>query len=766
MVLLLSFVVPFGCSYTYQDYDSNIEVLDSPESVGRLVALDFIKWVEENPNGVVSLPTGKSAEYFVRYLFYFKKNWHKDSVRVDVEKHGISSKDFPETHNLKIVQSYEPYPVSSSHKRSVSRFIDDYYLKVLDIQPENALLMSVADQGILKKKGPEIVFRSTNIGDLKEFCDREPKSRIEKWQRLAIEEANDFCQDYEDKLKSWGGIQLYILPLGYNGDISLNVPGASADSKTRLVNVPSYLSSLLAKEMSSMDLYHKKIGITLGLGTLSINKDMKVILLINSGTKKEVIKSIVENRVSPDSPVSIINNHDTKIYMTKMANTKLNIISSESSIDSQSDGFFRSVDRVVINVALAKNKKIMELTEEDFEILEGREEKFLEKVKIPLNALKVLVVKRIMDKVQVDIPDMKAKKIMHAGVYHDDISLGYYPILRQLMRNNQNTFIYLTSGVNSVDDNYIASSLSRVDYRWINKSQHVLFDKRYYEVIDDFARSYWAVDRESTDLYDTIIVLKHLRDVFGIDSIEMLKETIRWLKDDYFPNKSNGDVDSPGIVKLKRKIRESEADKIGAINNIWTDHIEHLNLPFYSNEGVFHSIPTKKFDVEPLTEILKIKKPDIITMLDVPEDYGADAPYKAKIVLASAMRAAKVPSSTKVMTYKTHGYRYHIADADRIVLVSSKDLNLFVDAFNTCFLTQKKSMFPSPYYAEDSVSTVKVSHKELFEELKLLLGADALLGLGFNGQVGALSLRIQSGIDFIKAYDKIDSHQELRSEII
>ncbi|MBE0666324.1 MAG: hypothetical protein IH593_01490, partial [Bacteroidales bacterium] len=35
-------------------------------NLGLLTALRFLEWVAENPEGVISLPTGKTPEYFIK----------------------------------------------------------------------------------------------------------------------------------------------------------------------------------------------------------------------------------------------------------------------------------------------------------------------------------------------------------------------------------------------------------------------------------------------------------------------------------------------------------------------------------------------------------------------------------------------------------------------------------------------------------------------------------------------------------------------------
>ena len=44
---------------------SLIEVANFP-ALGKLTALRFVVWVQKNPGGVISLPTGKTPEHFIK----------------------------------------------------------------------------------------------------------------------------------------------------------------------------------------------------------------------------------------------------------------------------------------------------------------------------------------------------------------------------------------------------------------------------------------------------------------------------------------------------------------------------------------------------------------------------------------------------------------------------------------------------------------------------------------------------------------------------
>ncbi|MEC9274468.1 MAG: glucosamine-6-phosphate isomerase, partial [Candidatus Neomarinimicrobiota bacterium] len=51
--------------------------VDNIPDLGLLTSLRFLEWVLENPRGIISLPTGKTPEYFIKWTQYILSNWDK-----------------------------------------------------------------------------------------------------------------------------------------------------------------------------------------------------------------------------------------------------------------------------------------------------------------------------------------------------------------------------------------------------------------------------------------------------------------------------------------------------------------------------------------------------------------------------------------------------------------------------------------------------------------------------------------------------------------
>src|SRR4030067_337013 len=77
-----------------------IQVSNFPE-LGKLTALRFIEWVLQNPDGVISLPTGKTPEHFIKWVANIIKNWDKPGIKEELEKAGMDNKKKPALDKLR-----------------------------------------------------------------------------------------------------------------------------------------------------------------------------------------------------------------------------------------------------------------------------------------------------------------------------------------------------------------------------------------------------------------------------------------------------------------------------------------------------------------------------------------------------------------------------------------------------------------------------------------------------------------------------------------
>ncbi|MQY76435.1 MAG: glucosamine-6-phosphate deaminase, partial [Spirochaeta sp.] len=115
-------------------------VVDSFPALGTLAALRFLEWLQENPEGVISLPTGKSPQYFIREVTRFIAGWREKSIQRELAEGGVDYNCQPDQRGLHFVQIDEFYPISPEQHNSFYYYVNRYYLKGFDLDPAKALL--------------------------------------------------------------------------------------------------------------------------------------------------------------------------------------------------------------------------------------------------------------------------------------------------------------------------------------------------------------------------------------------------------------------------------------------------------------------------------------------------------------------------------------------------------------------------------------------------------------------------------------------------
>lgn len=720
------FLAKSGRQQTYpKEYLAVIEVRNQYD-LGKLTALRFIEWVQHNPKGVVAFTSGNTPEFFVKFLDFYKNNWHKPQVQSELRSMGIKCKNFPDTSNLKLVQIEEIYPLSESHYKKISNYIRRHYVKILKIKPENLLLMDANSRGILAEKGMNVVFMNGKV-DLS-IMQRPANSQLERWQQQALKEVNDFCKSYEAKIRSWGGIDFFIGGLSYNGSIGYTESGVSIDSKTHIHRLDYEAAAISSKDLGGIEYARGKIAITIGLGTIAINPNAVMILIVLGEAKATSVRNVVEKKMDPKYPASILQKFpNSRMYVTYNATKLLDNRYTEDTLFKSKQGWMpQQVAEVIIEIALDKNKSILSLTEKDLRGYD-RGRMLLENSPKPLPAILSEVHSKIIKKIEngLQLATSKSNVILHTGPHHDDIFSGYYPLFDFLVYKYKNNFLYFTSGYNSVSDNYILSVLNRASDGWIDKEQHTLLHKPYEKTLKKFQGHFLRQDVERMRMLDTTIALKHLVSIYKIKNVDELKYTIRWLKDEYFPSKQPGDLDVAEIKLFKGMIRESEADLLWSLRHVPLQNIHHLRSEFYSGRE-FMKTPRYEKDVVNFISLHNKIKPNIITVADDTESALTQTNYKVLQIIAQGLRSnqSAVNDDLQIWGYRNIWSRYKVAESNIYVPVSEQMMVTQKRTFAACFNTQKQSSFPSPFYNGDSASVTTMIQREQYKELKVLLGAE------------------------------------------
>ncbi len=239
--------------------------------LGLMTSLRFLEWVLENPEGVISLPTGKTPEFFIKHTEFLLENWNKKRGEEIRKACGLESAKKPDLGGLKFVQIDEFYPISPDQHNSFYNYVDNYYIKGFGLDRKRSLLINCDEISLTKGKHFSEVFPDSQV-DLS-LIYRDPKTDLEKCQQASILKINDWCHNYEEKIREMGGIGFFLGGIGPDGHIAFNVRGSEHHSSTRLTPTNFETQAVAAGDLGGIEVSRSRLVITIGLETITYNPE-------------------------------------------------------------------------------------------------------------------------------------------------------------------------------------------------------------------------------------------------------------------------------------------------------------------------------------------------------------------------------------------------------------------------------------------------------------------------------------------------------------
>jgi glucosamine-6-phosphate deaminase len=712
------------------DITTNIPyiVVENFPLMGLLTSLRFLEWVSENPNGVISLPTGKTPEYFIKWTSHLLANWDEKKIKELRSKYGVGDLKKPSLKDLHFVQIDEFYPISSEQHNSFYNYVQKYYIEGFGLDPKNALLINSDEIPLAGACHFSEAFPDSKV-DLS-LRYREPKSQFEKMQQESIIAIDNWCTDYEQKIRDKGGIGFFLGGIGPDGHIAFNVRGSDHFSTTRLTETNFETQAVAAGDLGGIEISRNRLVITIGLETITYNPDAVALIFAAGEAKATVVKDALENKPSVKFPASVLNKlKHARFYLTTGA-----AMSLQALVDAfYKDGEWNQAKtvRAVIDLCARLNKYGHHLTMADLKgdryckMIPGLNENTVEEV-----------IKSVEEKYEKGIAAEKKQVYYHTGPHHDDIMLGINPHIHRLMRedSNVNYFSVLTSGFTAVTNRFVIKALEDTRYfldnGLVQMTNYPDFFESGYKYKRDKDVNHYLIKVASGEEYELRRGLAHriVRDMVGlykIKSTEQLRDEINdiihTLKKSY-----DGEVNQPDIQKLKGMIREFEEELVWGYFGIETKHVSHLRLGFYTGE-VFTEQPKLDRDVEPVLAELRKIKPTVVSLAFDPEGSGPDTHYKVLQVIAEALRKWSQEedlSELRVWGYRNVWYRFHPAEANVFVPVSLNAMAVMDASFSHSYLSQVDASFPS-YQLDGKFSDLsKRIWVEQLKQIQLLVGKD------------------------------------------
>ena len=739
--------------------------VDNFPVLGKLTAFRFIEWVLKNPGGVISLPTGKTPEFFIKWVKHILEKWETKEIQSMLNEYGIDGSRRPDIKSLFFVQIDEFYPMDSQQHNSFNYYVREFYIKGFGLSPEKALLIDSTSLGLPVGKTMDKIFPQ-GIVDLS-LRVRQTRTELESLQHDVINRVDKFCMDYERKIRDQGGIGFFLGGIGPDGHIAFNVRGSSFYSVTRLTGTNYETQAAAATDLGGIEVSRSRLVITIGLATITYNPSASAIIIAAGDAKARIVRQAVEEEKNPQFPATVLQDLEHScFYLSKGAASLLterrfiNLTRLEKFDDE-------TADEIVISLSLQNNKLLDGLTEEDFRKNSSASE-LLRRNGRTYSDFAAGARKRLIEKIEKGLQPVSESRFFHTEPHHDDIMLGYLPYLYHLVRDPSNTHIFanLTSGFTAVSNPYFLSIVQKLRFYLKHDEFLALHAEGYFNPADKAKRAedmYLFLDgsaarlREQKDEAEARRMLRNFIEVYGTSDIIALRLRAQNLEE-YLSAQYPGAKDPPDIQLLKGMLREWEVELLWAYFGIEPSAIHPLRLGFYQGD-IFSEEPEIYRDVIPIHDLMNKIKPNIVTVAFDPEGSGPDTHYKVLMAVAEALKMYEKESgdsTIRVWGYRNVWYRFKLSEADIIVPVSLNTLSLMHTAFMNCFGSQSAASFPS--YEHDGPFS-ELAQKIYVEQYLMIT---TCLGKEYFQEHSHPRLRAARGFIYLKEMDLISFYQKVR----
>jgi glucosamine-6-phosphate deaminase len=657
--------------------------------------------------------------------------WKTPATKKLLVENGVDPVRRPDMKSFYFVQIDEFYPINTKQHNSFYYYVNKFYIKGFGLDPKKALLINPNSIGIPEHESLESIWPDNKV-DL-DLRVNQPKTAQETKQKEVLEGVDQFCTDYERTIRELGGIGFFLGGIGPDGHIGFNVKGSDHYSTTRLTPTNYETQAAAASDLGGIEISRSRLVITIGLQTIIQNPDAVAIIIASGEAKAKIVFDAIQQPKDNKYPATVLQDlKNAAFYLTKGAASLLTErrylqIKKSQSIEPNVK------EQIIIDLALDKKKRLIDLTKKDFESIRSSKEileRSIKDLKGELSEIDKNLKKRFTSSLAIP----KNKTILHTAPHHDDIMLGYLPYIVRLLRESTNAhfFNYLTSGFTAVTNDYMYKLLKRLRWFLNQKDFLTLTESNYFDPANTIARNrdVWGyLDGEAANSHilkeegESRRLMRNLIEIFEEDNIDNLHNRVDELLN-YFSTQYPGKKDLAYIQQLKGMTREWEADLLWGYFGFSCSSVFHSRLGFYKGD-IFTEEPTVDRDVIPVLKNLQRVNPDIVTVALDPESSGPDTHYKVLQAVSEALKIHRKKSGRndiQVWGYRNVWFRFHLVDANAYIPVTLNTFAILQNSFMNSFGSQAEASFPSYEHDGPFSELAQKVQVEQYQMLKSLLG--------------------------------------------
>ena len=586
------------------------EIFKNSTEASKVVAQEIAQLIkykqQKNEPCILGLATGSSPVKV-----------YEELVRMHKEK-GLSFKNVI-TFNLD-----EYYPMTKENKQSYHCFMHQHLFDHIDIKSENI-----------------------NIPD----------------GTVSIENLNQYCIDYEMKIKNSGGIDFQLLGIGRTGHVGFNEPGSHINSGTRIITLDHITRVDASSDFNGIENVPKR-AITMGVSTIMRSK--RIVLMAWGQNKSEIVKRTIQGEISSEVPATFLQNHNNSTFvLDQFAASELTRFKTPWLV-GECNWTEELKRKAIIWLCQETKQSILKLTDRDYN--------------------------------NNGMSDLLA---IEGSAY--DLNINMFNVL-------QHTITGWPGGKPNTDDNY------RPERAHPAQKRMLLFSPHPDDDVISMGGTFSKLIKQGHDVHvvyqtsgniavtddEALKFAEVCNDFVGVDETKMNFQVVI----NFLNNKAENEIDSLEVQKLKGLIRRRESYAATRYIGLKEENIHFLDLPFYET-GQIKKNPLNPEDITIVQAIItKIKPHQVFAAGDLADPHGTHEVCLNAIF--AAMKKLKpesymndcwlwlyrgawheweiheidmaVPLSPDEVLLKRHAILYHQSQKDRVMFQGNDSREFWVRA--------------------------------------------------------------------------------------
>ncbi len=505
------------------------------------------------------------------------------------------------------------------------------------------------------------------LGQLRErflnHIDIDPQNIFSPDGSIAQDGVQQYCQLYEQRIKTFGGLDLMLLGIGRIGNIAINEPGSGINSTSRLM-----LIDATSREESTMSFGTNEpvppCAVTMGVATILSAR--KIFLTAWGEEKADIIQKTVEGPITDNIPASFLQTHnDVHVVIDLAAAGRLTRIVHPWLVTSLkwTDKLTRSA---LVWLCQKTGKPILKLTNKDYNE----------------NGLSELLA-------------------LYGSAYNANI---------KIFNDLQHTITGWPGGKPDADDTYRPERATPFPKRVIVFSPHpdddvismggtiqrLVAQGHEVHVAYETSGNIAVGDEEVTRFMHFINGFNQL---FGESKDEVINKKYKEIKE-FLASKKDGDMDTRDILTIKGLIRRGEARTACTFNHIPLERVHFLDLPFYES-GKIEKLPMGEPDVVIVRKLISEVKPHQIYVAgDLADPHGTHRKCTDAVLAAideEKKAKAKWLDDCRIWMYRGAWAEWEIENIEMCVPMSPEELR----AKRNSILKHQSQMESAPFLGND-----------------------------------------------------------------